>query len=283
LPYHNPTRKGEHVELRTYGKILWRRIWIVALVVGVAVIYVGYQYYTAYKSPDGNKIYHTSVDIRIGLQAFPHGNNPTFTDYITTSEALADEFATGPTLTSTAFAKQVIQQIQHDMPTIMAHYRGRELGDWKNASAILGALTATRTHSVVAIDVRWPTEAGAWAIAHAVGEVSAAHMPEYLDYQISNKSANGADYPVPTARVINKAENISTVTASRTTQTSLLLLLLVVSLILGIALAFLVEYLDDRIYDSTEVTQMLQLPIYGEIPHAPTSNHSQAKRSPASQ
>jgi capsular polysaccharide biosynthesis protein len=271
------------VELRTYGKILWRRIWIIALVVGVVVIYVGYQYLIAHQSPGGSQTYHTTVAIRIGLQALPHSNDPTFTDYVTTSEALADEFVTGPTLTSIAFGKQVVQQIQNDMPTITARYRDGDLGNWQNASAITSALTATRTHSLVAIDVNWPTEAGTWAIAHAVGEVISAHMSEYLDYQVGNKSANNADYPAPVAKVINEPSNLSTVTSTSTSKTSLLLALLVVGLILGIALAFLVEYLDDRIYDSSEVAQMLQLPIYGEVPRAPIAGHSQTKPSSASQ
>jgi hypothetical protein len=210
------------------------------------------------------------------LQALPHSNDPTFTDYVTTSEALADEFVTGPTLTSTAFGEQVIQQIRHDMPTIRAHYQHGDLGNWGDASAITSALTTTRIHSVVAIEVNWSTEAGAWAIAQAVGEVTTAHIPEYLDYQISSKPANSTDYPIPVARVINQTGNISTVTSTSTTKTSLLLALLVVGLILGIALAFLVEYLDDRIHDSSEVVQMLQLPIYGEVPRAPTLGHSQA-------
>ncbi len=267
------------MELRTYGKILWRRIWIIALVVGVVVIYVGYQYYKAFTSPDGNKIYHTTVDIRIGLQALPHSTNPTFTDYVTTSEALADEFATGPTLTSTVFGQQVIQQMRNDMPTITAHYPHRDLGNWQNTSAITSALSAARTHSVVAIDVNWPTEAGAWAIAHAVGEVTTAHMPEYLDYQMGSKPTNSVDYPIPVAKVINEVGNISAVTSSSTTKAPLLLALLVVGLILGIALAFLVEYLDDRIYERSEIVHMLQLPIYGEVPRASTSGHLQTKQS----
>lgn len=257
-------------------------MWIIAFVVGIVVIYVGYQYYTAQKSSGGTRTYHTGVDIRIGLQAPPHSNSPTFTDYVTTSEALADEFTTGSTLTSPAFGAQVIQQIQNDMPTIMARYPNGDLGNWNNAAAITGALTATRIHSVVTIGVNWPTEAGAWAIAHAVGEVTTAHMPEYLDYQVNSKSANSTDYPIAAARVINQAGNTSTVTATSTTKTSLLLALLVVGLILGIALAFLIEYLDDRIHDSSEVAQLLQLPIYGEIPRAPTPGHSQAHPSSTS-
>ena len=270
------------MELRAYGKILWRRIWIIAFVVGVVVIYVGYQYYTTQKPTGGNTTYHSNVEIRIGLQAPPHSTSPTFTDYITTSEALADEFVTGPTLTSTAFGTQVIQQIQNDMPTIRSHYQNGDLGNWKNASAITSAITATRTHSVVALDINWPTEAGAWAIARAMGEVITTHISEYLDYQVSNKPANNTDYPMAAAKVINQVGKPSPVTAAGATKTSLLLALLVVGLILGIALAFLVEYLDDRLHESSEVTQMLQLPIYGEIPRAPIPDHSQVRPPSAS-
>jgi capsular polysaccharide biosynthesis protein len=270
------------VELRTYGKILWRRIWIIALIVGIVVIYVGYQYYISHKSSGGSKTYQANVDLRIGLQNFAHSNNQTFTDYVTTSETLADEFTTGPTLTSSEFGNRVIQQIQADMPTMTTHFHNRDLGDWKNASAITSALTATRTHSIVFININWPTEAGAWAIAHAVGEVSTKHISKYLNYQASSQSANNADYPVAAAKVINDTGDITTVTSATTTKTPLFLALLVVSLILGIALAFLVEYLDDRIYDTSEVVQTLQLPIYGEVPRTPISGHSSAHTSPAS-
>jgi capsular polysaccharide biosynthesis protein len=265
-----------HVELRTYGKILWRRIWIIALVVGIVAIYVGYQYSAAHKPTDSNTTYQSTVDIRIGLQA-PHTNSPTFTDYLTTSEALADELVTGPTLISTTFGTQVIQQIQNDMPTILDKYRDPNLGNWHNAAAITSALSASRTHSVVHIAIIWPTEAGAWAIAHAVGEVTTTHISEYLNYQINNAPANSADYPIAAARVTNLSESSSTVTATSETKTSLLLALLIVGLILGIALAFLIEYLDDRIQESSEVVRMLQLPIYGELPRAPRSGHSDHK------
>jgi len=43
-----------------------------------------------------------------------------------------------------------------------------------------------------------------------------------------------------------------------------------VVLIIGIALAFLIEYLDDRIYSKEAVIQSLELPVYGEIPRVPS-------------
>ena len=111
-----------YVELQIYGKILWRRIWVIALIVGIIVVYVGYQYYAAHKSTGGSTTYSANVDIRIGLQDPVHSNSQTFTDYITTSETMADEFVTGPTLSSSTFGEQVIQQIKNDMPAIKAQY-----------------------------------------------------------------------------------------------------------------------------------------------------------------
>ena len=36
--YYPLFRKGLDVELRAYGAIIWRRIWVVALVVGVVAL-----------------------------------------------------------------------------------------------------------------------------------------------------------------------------------------------------------------------------------------------------
>jgi capsular polysaccharide biosynthesis protein len=191
------------MELRLYGKILWRRIWVIVLVVGIMGIYVGYQYYATHKAPGRSLIYHSETNVRIGLQNLPAGSNQTFTDYITTSETLADEFTTGPTLTSTSFGQQIIQQIRNDMPTIATRYPHADLGDWTNPSTVTGALSATHTHSVVTIQVNWPTEAGAWAIARAVGEVCRNHIADYLSYKVDNQTTVNADYPIPAASVIN--------------------------------------------------------------------------------
>ena len=45
---------------------------------------------------------------------------------------------------------------------------------------------------------------------------------------------------------------------------------LLVALALGIALTFLLDYLDDRIRSKDDVTQLLGIPIYAVIPRAPS-------------
>jgi capsular polysaccharide biosynthesis protein len=57
---------------------------------------------------------------------------------------------------------------------------------------------------------------------------------------------------------------------------TLLVILLLVALLVGIALAFLVEYLDDRIRNKDDAQRLLKLPIYGEVPRAPTVGRKSA-------
>jgi capsular polysaccharide biosynthesis protein len=251
----------------------------VALVVAIAAIYVAYQYYESHKTDSGALTYQATVSIHIGPQSAIHSQS--YTDYINSSGSLADEFVTGPTLTSDTFAKQVIQQVQNDMSTIEQHYANPSLGNWKDPSTIIKALSTTRAHSTVTISVNWNTEAGAWAIAKAIGEVCEANMSKYLNYQAAAPNSQispSAEYLVVGANVVNQPTTPTQVeNAAAIMKKTQLLAILLVGLIIGIALAFLVEYLDDRIYRSEEVIQLLQLPMYGEIPQAPVQGQSKAR------
>jgi capsular polysaccharide biosynthesis protein len=252
----------------------------VALVVVIAAIYVAYQYYESHKTGSGTPTYQTAVSIHIGPQSAIHSQS--YTDYINASSSLADEFVTGPTLTSNTFAKQVIQQMQNDTNIIQQRYGANpSLGNWNDPSTILKALSTTRAHSTVTISVNWNTEAGAWAIAKAVGEVCEANMSKYLNYQATapnSQISTSAGYLIVGANVVNQPTTpIQVDNAATATKKTQLLAILLVGLIIGIALAFLVEYLDDRIYRSEEVIQLLQLPMYGEIPQAPVPGTSKAR------
>src|SRR5690349_3396892 len=102
------------MELRAYWTIIWRRIWIVALVVGVVALYVGYQYYHLRKTPGALTAYKSNVTIQIGLQASPNGTTASYADDVTVSEALADAMVTGPILSSKEFDTEVSNQIGSD-------------------------------------------------------------------------------------------------------------------------------------------------------------------------
>lgn len=275
------------MELRTYAKIIWRYIWLIALIVGVVAAYSGYQYYKLCKTAGALTAYNSNISLQIGLDATTRGDaNPA--NNVTVSEALADTLVMGPILSSREFCNDVSHQIGQDMNQIQQHYPNAnlntDLGDWNNPSAIAGALSATRTHSVVTISVSWSTEAGAWAIANAVGELGSSRIGQYLDYVVATDythTSTSGNYVQPevSARVISAASTPGKVPGSSASKLTLLILLVVVALAIALALAFLLDYLDDRIRTKEDVADLFQLPIYGEVPHAPTPGHIVRSRS----
>jgi len=230
------------------------------------------------------KAYTSSITIQIGLQ--PTGNGDTNSaNYVTVSEALADALVASPIFTSHEFDTDISNQIAQDMSMIQQRYGANaDLGDWQNPSAIGQALNATRVHSFVTINTNWITPAGAWAIANAAGEVSVTKIGTYLDYVIKNNATQNSTGnfvpPQVSARIITAAPDSITVAGSSSNKLTLYFLMLLVALGLGIALTFLLDYLDDRIRSKDDVTQLLGIPIYAVIPRAPSPgrNRSSASR-----
>lgn len=268
------------MELRAYWTIIWRRIWLVILIVGVVALYAGYQYYHLRKTPGALTAYKSDITIQVGLQAHS-GVNPS--DNVSVSESLADALVSGPILSSKEFDTQVSNQIGSDMNLIEQRYGPNpDLGDWQSSGAIGGALSAARAHSLVTISTTWPTPAGAWAITNAIGEVSTTNICTYLEYVVSKEvscsSPTSATLPGVSAQVISSATVPAVVPGSSVSKETLLVILVLVALIAGIALAFLADYLDDRIYSKDDAVNLLQLPVFGEVPRAPSAGRIGAKK-----
>lgn len=263
------------VELRTYAKIIWRYIWLVALIVGVVAVYSGYQYYKLHKAAYALSNYSSRISLQIGLVATTK-SDPNPVDSMTVSMALADTLTGGPILSSQEFTSDISHQVGQDMSEILQRYPHADLGDWQSPKAIGEALSAQRNNNVVTITVNWSTAAGTWAIANAVGEISSAHIGKYLDYIVANDYTHGSatgNYVQPevAARVISAATPaVSTPASGTSSKLALLGILLVIALVVAIALAFLLDYLDDRVHSKEDVRDLFQLPIYGEVPRAPT-------------
>ena len=268
------------MELRTYWAIIWRRLWLVALVFIVVALYVGYQYYHLRKTPGALTAYHSNVTIEIALQS-TNNQDTSYADNLTISTDLADALANGPILTSNEFDSDVSQQIGKDTNEIAQRFGANaDLGNWQDSGAIGGALSAVALHNLVTVSVTWATPAGAWAIANAVGEVSANHIGNYINYVIGQNATgtSGKSEPAVSAQVISSATSPASGPGSASNKLTLLVLLLLVGLIIGIALAFLADYLDDRLHTKDEVGQLLHLPIYGEIPRPPAIGKSEPTR-----
>ena len=269
------------MELRAYWTIIWRRFWLVALVVGVVALYVGYQYYHLRRTPGALTAYRSDITIQIGLQASPNGTDTSYADNVVVSETLADAMVTSPILSSNEFDTQVSRQISLDTHQNSSY---ADLSNWQNSgtiSAIGGALSAVHAHSLVTVSATWSTPEGAKVLATAVGEVSAANICSYLEYVVSKEAScsppANSILPGVSAQVISNATDAVAVPGSSVSKQTLLFILLLVALIVGIALAFLADYLDDRIYSKDDAVNLLQLPLYGEVPRAPTPGRTGPK------
>jgi len=79
------------------------------------------------------------------------------------------------------------------------------------------------------------------------------------------------------AEVITNPTDPVTVPRPSMNKLQLFLALILVAFVIGVALAFLIEYLDDRIHSRKEAEELLQLPFYGEVPQATLSNRNKAQ------
>lgn len=285
IEYNFRERVEVTLELRTYWTIIWRRIWLVALIVGVVALYVAYEYYHLHRIANLLTTYSSNVTIQVGVQT--KGEPVNVAANTSTAEAFADTIASGPILASKEFDTQVSNQIATDNSQIAQRYGAHpDLGDWQNANAIGSAITDNRIHALVTVTVTWSTPAGAWAIANAVGETISANAGQYFNFSItsntSDTSTGTAVQSVAVARVISNATDPITIPDTSTGKTIQLILLLLVALVAGIALAFLVDYLDDRVRSKDEVMHLLQLPIYGEVPRPPAPGRARSPHSPHS-
>lgn len=252
------------MELRAYWEAIRRRLWIIVALVVIAAAFAGYQYYKLSKTPGALKTYQSNVTVRIGLQANPNDKNANATDYLTAAETLADELVNGPTLTSKDFVARVKQQLDQDY----THNGGPQGVYQVDEGAIAGALSSAHTHSLLTITATYQTPEGAKAIATAAGEVITQQGSSFLDYEIRNGSGTSDTniHPQVEAQLISGASNPATISGPAGNKPLQLVALVLVSLLLGIALAFLMEYLDDRVRSKEELEDLLQLPTIGEIP-----------------
>ncbi|HVB21990.1 MAG TPA: hypothetical protein VNG51_08600 [Ktedonobacteraceae bacterium] len=269
------------MELLTYWKVIWRRFWLIVLIVGVIALYVGYEYYHLYKTPGALKAYSSNVTIQVGLQPI----DPqvlSSADMVTVSESLADALTTGPILSSSTFDTQVNQQIQSDMSQITQKYGSNPNLGSINAGAIGGAISAQRAHALVTITTNWSTAPGAWAISNAVGEILSTNICTYLNYDISQgnscSAANNAGQPLVTSKLISAASDPALIPGPSSSKVTLYIIMLLVALIIAIALAFLLDYFDDRIRSKDDAAQLLQLPVYGIVPRPPAPGNAEVRR-----
>ena len=217
------------MELRQYWRIIQRRWWLIAALVGI-VLAVSV---ITYSKPQ--QAYVATMRFAIGIE----GDEPVSTvsgdgrsDAWLASEYLADDLS--EVLKGGDFAARISDQVGFQVPA--------------------GTIFASREHRIMTVNITWPDRAQVQSIAEAVGAAVKDGGADYFPQLIG----------VEAEAVLIDGPGIGQVGRSLT-DTLDLPIRLFVALVAGVALAFLWDYLDDSVRDRAEV-EALGVPVLGEIP-----------------
>ena len=229
------------MELREYWSIIRRRWWLpvaVTLVALIAATAVGVRGAAAYKT-----------DMRIAISTIPTPDpnatlyyDPTYYSNLD-SEYLADDMS--EFMTSRAFADEVQRELASaKQPDV-------------DLATIVNATRTKKTHRFIDVTVTTSTFEDGQAIAGSISRI--LNDPNHLAIYLKALTAYNTQMSVVTPPVTHRANSIPGLISEIGLRT-------VIGLIVGIGVAFLVDYVDPSLRSRQEAETLLQLPVLGEIP-----------------
>jgi len=225
------------MELKDYARVTWRYLWLILALVGV--VGAGSWLFRAQPAPQ----YTASVRFTIGVSAPPatqvQGYDPILTAY-QASEYIRDDFV--EIIQSDSFADDVNATLAKMSVSGITVSKG-------NISAAV-----EKQRRLMSMSVTWNNPEQAAKIAQAAVTNLSDNNARYF----AQLGASGA-----TVAVIDKPV-VSKVGASLREQLDIPIRVLI-ALLAGIALAFVLDYLDNSVRDAREA-ESLGLRVIGEIP-----------------
>ncbi len=220
------------MELREYWEILWRRWWvIVAVTVLAALSSVAFSWQLA--PPPFKATIRLAVKPQIGAPTEKFYNYDEYYAYVA-SEYLVDDVIN--VIESPAF--------QNDL---RAKLQGQLAGG-------IGAIEGKKAHRVMTVGVTTASSADALRAAQEIGTLLSEQGSKYF----ANISAQN-----PVVTIVDPPSAIQLGESRRAPD---LILRVVLGLLVGIGLAFLLDYLSDTIRGAAHLERTIDLPILGEIP-----------------
>ena len=226
------------MELREYLGFLQRRWLIVLAVTGLAVVVA-----VAW-ALRGPRAFEASTRIVVSVGADASSDVPPYVyyrDYYAwlASEYLADDLS--EIIKSDAFASDIEAVLGEDIAP----------------AAIREVIRTKKTHRILEVTVFGQTAGQAQRIASAIAQTVETQAPKYLA-QLATRNGQVRVIDAPAVR-------------AATTTGSLMLdigIRAMLGLLVGLVLAFAIDYLDSTVRSSKDVERMLALPVLGEIPGA---------------
>jgi capsular polysaccharide biosynthesis protein len=220
------------MELRQYVRIVWQRWWLIAALLAIVLIIS----LVTYQPP--TVVYQATMRFAIGIEGEEPVNVASGdgrSDAWLASEYLADDLS--EVLKGGQFAQKISDRVDFAVPA--------------------GTIFASREHRIMTVAITWADREQVQTIAEAVGAVVRDGGAEYFP-QLAGVDAEA---------VLIDGPGIGPVGRSLKDKLDLPIRLFV-ALLAGIALAFLLDYIDDTIRDRAEV-ESLGTQVLGEIPRKP--------------
>jgi capsular polysaccharide biosynthesis protein len=226
------------MELKQYWQIIWKRAWIPALLL---VIVAGASLLTRQTSLP---TYSTTMRFTVGVKPQEVPDQYTYDSYYAwlSSEYLADDMTA--IVSSQAFAADVNRRLVEMASSVQIP-----------PGSIGGVTIAEKQHRILRLNVSWSSPTELADIAQAIVGVMEEDSPKYLT-QLGTPGAliNIIDEPSPPAA-----------NPPALTQRLNLPLRLLLALAAGLALTFLLDYLDDSIRGRPELETM-GIVVLAEVP-----------------
>lgn len=226
------------MELKHYWRIIWKRAWIPALLL---LVVAGLSLLT-YETPPTT--YSTTMRFTVGVKPQEVADQYNYDSYYAylASEYLADDMTA--IVRSQAFASDVNQHLaEMESPARIP------------PGSITGVTIAEKQHRILRLNISWGNADELADIAQAVVRTMESDSPKYLT-QLGTSGAliQVIDEPSP------PAVNPPSLTQRLNVPVRLLL-----ALVVGVALTFLLDYLDDSVRGKTELEAM-GIPVLTEVP-----------------
>lgn len=228
------------MELREYGRILRRRLWIPIVLTLLVAALSAVQLRPWQPAPPSG--YNTEIRLLLGVAPMPNADtasyDPRYFAWLI-SEYLVDDFT--EVVRSQLFATGISARLTEDGITVPA-------------GAITGSATTGKQHRIITLNFAWPDQTEATAIANA----AAAELKENASVYFVQLGTDD------TLIEILDGPNIAPV-AGAPMEIYEFPIRVLLALLAGLALAFLVEYLDDSVRSGHDL-EALGVTTIGAIP-----------------
>jgi capsular polysaccharide biosynthesis protein len=253
------------MELRQYWGVIWRRRWLVLAIAILAGLFSIYSFLTAPRVYESEATFAVRFAQEEAGEPNPDGNSGgtvffNYADYykFLSSEYLVDDFT--QIIESDAFGRAVIRTMQDEMAQgrLVVSDTAKFRADLQKLRPrdIVDMVGADRRHRELRVFAAAPTRDMAVSIMGAAGVVLTDARYEPIAGQL-------IDRPVFAQLDEVNYNDIKSSTQREITNTIVRFLM---GLVAAIAVAFLLEYLDNSVRDERDARKVLDLPVIGAIP-----------------